>query len=132
MAIARHWENAKAEGRTTVKCEGCGRRLTADQLYWPQADIPQLLASGECFRWSLDWADRVTINVVYSTVCSPACLKQATAMKAEALRDILQAQVDEDRSPRVLFDGLRRKPRKSRRPSSKFTRKIRLVCKEKR
>ena len=114
-----------ASAKTTVKCEGCGRRLTERELYWPDNFIPVLMGQGECFRWSFDYANRVVINLVYSTVCSPECLEKAAPRKAEYLRKTLQAQADEELRPYAIWQTKSRKPRRS---SSKFTRVIKAAC----
>lgn len=70
--------------KTTVKCEHCGIRVPAEQLYFPTPAHRQQLQAGNAYhffvqRSSLVGTTAVIVDAVYQTVCSQPCYDKALA-----------------------------------------------------
>ena len=69
---------------TSVKCEHCGIRVHAEQLYFPTPAHRQQLQDGKAYhfsvqRTSLVGTTEVIVDAVYQTVCSQPCYDKALA-----------------------------------------------------
>lgn len=67
-------------GTTTVKCEGCGKRILASQMWVGNPSYPKRMMGGEAFCFIvLD--NTIHLLRTMNTVCSAACNVRAKTEK---------------------------------------------------
>ena len=85
---------------TTALCEGCGRRVPHDQLWFPSPVDQVQLAMGNAYHFtasrSLLGGVEVVVDQIFHTVCSLGCYQQAMAEKApRVVAEIQRTSLDD-------------------------------------
>jgi hypothetical protein len=109
-----------ATAQTTTKCEGCGRRLSPTDLYFPTPQHAEDLAQGTNFYYTFQGVSaHAVVTGVLNTVCSPACDVRVRGPKMRAT----QAALDRNQAARQTA-ALPTPVKRPRRASLKYRRRI--------
>lgn len=104
---ARRMRYQSLTASTSCICEGCGKRVPADKLYFATIQAQENLLSGNPYRFRVrqDWQTLdpyVTVDAIYNTVCSAACDAKATRQKAEIVVGAIQKVSFDDKGLRGI------------------------------